>query len=74
MPPLQGLKKEIPIQSSYNKGCEKTETKVKNLQQTRVWNGFRQRLESKMNKDQVTYFQSWFNDYVSTFYSQGQDQ
>ncbi len=60
--------------SSYDKGCEKTENKVKNLQQTRVWNGLRQRLESKMNKDQVTYFQSWFNDYVSTFYSQGQDQ
>jgi len=27
-----------------------------------------------MNRDQVTYLQSWFNDYVSTFYSQGQDQ
>ncbi len=58
----------------WNKGCEKTENKVKNLQQIRVWNDFRQRLESKMNKDQVTYFQSWFNDYVSAFYSQGQDQ
>ncbi len=27
-----------------------------------------------MNRDQVRYFRSWFNDYVSNFYSQGQDQ
>ncbi len=27
-----------------------------------------------MNRDQVRYFHSWFNDYVSNFYSQGQDQ
>jgi len=27
-----------------------------------------------MTKDQVRYFQSWFNDYVHDFYSQGQDQ
>jgi len=27
-----------------------------------------------MNRDQVTFFQAWFNDYVSNFYSQGQDQ
>jgi len=27
-----------------------------------------------MNRDNVRYFQSWFNDYVSNFYSQGQDQ
>ena len=26
-----------------------------------------------MNRDQVAYFESWFNDYVSTYYSQGQD-
>ncbi len=27
-----------------------------------------------MNRDQIRYFQSWFNDYVSNFYSNGQDQ
>jgi len=27
-----------------------------------------------MNRDHVRYFQSWFNDYVSNFYSKGQDQ
>ena len=27
-----------------------------------------------MNRDHVKYFQSWFNDYVSNFYSKGQDQ
>jgi len=27
-----------------------------------------------MNRDNVKYFQSWFNDYVSNFYSKGQDQ
>ena len=27
-----------------------------------------------MNRNHVRYFQSWFNDYVSNFYSKGQDQ
>lgn len=27
-----------------------------------------------MNRNHVSYFQSWFNDYVHDFYSQGQDQ
>jgi len=27
-----------------------------------------------MTSDQVTYFHSWFSDYVSSFYTQGQDQ
>ena len=27
-----------------------------------------------MNRDHIKYFQSWFNDYVSNFYSKGQDQ
>ena len=30
--------------------------------------------QSKMNKDHVRYFQSWFNDYVSNFYPKGQDK
>jgi len=29
---------------------------------------------NKMKREHVTYFQSWFNDYVSNFYSKGQDQ
>jgi len=27
-----------------------------------------------MNRDHLKYFQSWFNDYVSNFYSKDQDQ
>jgi len=27
-----------------------------------------------MNRDNVKYFQSWFNNYISNFYSKGQDQ
>ena len=27
-----------------------------------------------MNRDQIRHFQSWFDDYISNFYSKGQDQ